>query len=574
LVLTLAVAILLGATASAQAVIQPPQGPGRWATNSPGGPRAYNWQAQNPDGTFTSTSRYISDQQYADLLDYMVSAGDEAVGRTIPSDIRSGLASAGSNFWDGLHTASTSVKTAALDGLQTIGDWSALSTLGDIAPAVIAGGGAFYLGWTIGGQIADLLGLTENGAIPVTPGSGRLDAIAESPVEPGATFHQPNGCGTGCVSDVPFTTQAEGFVTKWRGQDVSGNPVGPLEVFDIGGQCGYSPGPTPGGVGTLGVGNEVFATGGSCDPGGSSSPQTQYGSLSYEQAQVQSLPGPGQGASAPATACSTQESAGGAGANTGPCSGHTTPALPNPTEAQQRQGAKNCASGAAGAAGCALLLSQICSDPASPTYGQCTVPASPPAAATIVIPQPTDNETFDEYKTALIAAGITGTITNQVLNQSQANPSVAPNDVVTASPAPGTEVAPQTDVQVETNPASVAGGGAGAPPSVTQPGINLPQAGTPCTVFPFGIPCWMRDQLAAFTAAPVAPHFAFGAPAVIGGGTVDVNVGTVFGVDISSIMAIARPLLLAAALISIVIWLGGMAMGGSTSSGVSGGGGE
>ena len=90
-------------------------------------------------------------------------------------------------------------------------------------------------------------------------------------------------------------------------------------------------------------------------------------------------------------------------------------------------------------------------------------------------------------------------------------------------------------------------------------------------MFPFGVPCWLKDQLAQFDATPVAPHFSITAPALFGSKRMSVNAGSAFGVGTDTVMAIVRPLLLALTLIAIVLWLasktGGFGGGGGSTAG-------
>src|SRR5438270_11449986 len=99
-----------------------------------------------------------------------------------------------------------------------------------------------------------------------------------------------------------------------------------------------------------------------------------------------------------------------------------------------------------------------------------------------------------------------------------ADPSVKPNDVVRTSPGAGTAVAPTTSVAVYTNPDATPTIAGGSPASPTLPGISAPSgAGTPCNVFPFGIPCWIGSQLSTLDASLTAPSFSIGTPAGRGG---------------------------------------------------------
>jgi hypothetical protein len=193
---------------------------------------------------------------------------------------------------------------------------------------------------------------------------------------------------------------------------------------------------------------------------------------------------------------------------------------------------------------------------------------------TIIIPQPTPNEVYTDYETQLQRVGIKTTPKVVTLDTTNEDPTQGPNAVVQVSPAPGTAVQPSTEVTIEANPdtapaGTVAGGAPGAP---TIPGITVPSVATPCSVFPFGIPCWLGNQLSAFVStSPQAPVFDIPLPNVVCSTDpncrLHIDLGNVFGFDTSTVMGLVRPVLLAISLIGLVVWLGGMAMGGSTGGG-------
>jgi len=199
-----------------------------------------------------------------------------------------------------------------------------------------------------------------------------------------------------------------------------------------------------------------------------------------------------------------------------------------------------------------------------------------PTPLPLAIPAPlSGGETYSAYIARLRTLGFVGTINEVDVPESQIDTSVGPQDVVQTNPAEGTQVAPSTQITVEANPSDAppATGSGSAPVGPTLPGIMLPGAPTPCTVFPFGVPCWLKNQLGSFVSAtPQAPSFSIGTPALFGGGSIDVNLDHPFGADLSSIMAVVRVVLLAVSMIGLVVWLAGFALGGST--GGSGGGAE
>src|SRR5581483_2696985 len=147
-----------------------------------------------------------------------------------------------------------------------------------------------------------------------------------------------------------------------------------------------------------------------------------------------------------------------------------------------------------------------------------------------------------------------------------------PSGVAAVNPQAGTAALPATQIQVEANPSDAPAAtatGVGPPTGPTMPGIHIGGAPTPCSVFPFGIPCWLAHQLGQLNASAVAPSFSIGLPSVFGSGAsqLNVNLDHPFGADLGGIMAVVRPVLLFLALLGITLWLGGMAMGGSTGGG-------
>jgi hypothetical protein len=204
--------------------------------------------------------------------------------------------------------------------------------------------------------------------------------------------------------------------------------------------------------------------------------------------------------------------------------------------------------------------------------GTGTVPA--PELDYLTIPAIDEGETTEHYVTRLDDLGFTN-VTTHTLTGDEIDLELGPDAAVTVDPHAGTQAQAATAIEVQSNPtdAPAAGSATGSPPpGVTEPGIDLPSVGTPCNVFPFGIPCWLTAQLAAFNAPPVAPDVSISTPASLGGSPLDVNLGSFFGVNSSVMMDVFREVLLAASFIGLVMWLGGMAMGGGPDGGSDGGG--
>jgi hypothetical protein len=97
------------------------------------------------------------------------------------------------------------------------------------------------------------------------------------------------------------------------------------------------------------------------------------------------------------------------------------------------------------------------------------------------------------------------------------------------------------------------------PPSL--PSVKLPHLPTPCTVFPFGVPCWFVTQVSSWNARPVAPKIELN----LAGKPLVINLA-----DAEPIMEIVRPVEAVLTCIGIVLLFGRFA---SSSSGSGDGGG-
>jgi hypothetical protein len=91
------------------------------------------------------------------------------------------------------------------------------------------------------------------------------------------------------------------------------------------------------------------------------------------------------------------------------------------------------------------------------------------------------------------------------------------------------------------------------PPTVD--GISFPSIATPCNVFPFGVPCYVIQQIEAINASPVAPDFTVGLPTGHGhSASVTVNANDL-PVDVRTIFSVVRTLFLVMTGTGVVMWL-------------------
>lgn len=177
-----------------------------------------------------------------------------------------------------------------------------------------------------------------------------------------------------------------------------------------------------------------------------------------------------------------------------------------------------------------------------------------------------EHELVAHYVTRLHDVGFTNVTTKF---DEQNDPTREPHEVTSVDPAPGQHAGTDDEITVGENPEPApnegggdGGGGSGGlftPPDV--PSVRWPSIPTPCNVFPFGAPCWVFEQLASLEASPVAPAFSVGTPY----GLLHVDLGNVAGVDLDSLMAAVRPILLVLATLGLVMWLATAARTGSTS---------
>jgi hypothetical protein len=135
-----------------------------------------------------------------------------------------------------------------------------------------------------------------------------------------------------------------------------------------------------------------------------------------------------------------------------------------------------------------------------------------PARLTVLAPNA--HETYDDYVARLRALGLTGTITRVDLSDATMDPQRGPNEAVRTSPKTGSQVEPDAAVKVYVNPDTApetgtgtgegecSGSGCFPTPTFSLGPLNVP---TPCSVFPFGVPCWAKDWLMKWGTVAEAP---------------------------------------------------------------------
>jgi hypothetical protein len=133
-------------------------------------------------------------------------------------------------------------------------------------------------------------------------------------------------------------------------------------------------------------------------------------------------------------------------------------------------------------------------------------PPSPEVEETMIeIPAPNPSELGTVYKSRLETLGFTK-VELDTLSEAATDPGIGPEQVSYTVPAEHTAQVNTTNIVIEQNPATASTppeGGGGSEPSI--PRIKFPEISTPCTKFPFGIPCWLVSRLLEFSATGKAP---------------------------------------------------------------------
>lgn len=499
-------------------------------------------------------STCITQDEYTTLEEEVQASGEEAAGDPISAALSTQDAGVGTSWYDSLSTASDPVKSEALDMAADTGEFAAADAIGSLALPAAAAVGTFYIGWKIGGAIANVLGIsqgTDSCAGGACSGQTEYNATGAMAVKAGFQLDSWTAPSSGWLitfnggsEKVPnYSDYGKDLQTGWH-SCLDGAPVF-VNNLPVGAVGGVADPPVP-------------------SPCNTSSGTTLTYDVYFVPRTVTHLPGPGQG---------------GALFNngTGDCGGlaSSPPSIPaggcdvqaqshiEPSDATQLAGASTALQDPSNDS----ALKSLC---AMPSNSFCSGVQSEPQKGWIQIPAPTPNETYAQYVAQLQKLGLVGTVTQSTLSDAAADPSVGPDDVVRTNPATGTYVDPSTAITVYTNPddSPPPTGGGGAPAAPSLPGISMPAVSTPCSVFPFGIPCWIVNQLHTLvSAAATAPSWTITLPAVFGGNTLTVNLDHPFGVDLGGMMSIVRPVLLFLSFIGLILWVGGMAMGGSTGGG-------
>lgn len=194
-----------------------------------------------------------------------------------------------------------------------------------------------------------------------------------------------------------------------------------------------------------------------------------------------------------------------------------------------------------------------------------------PTPFEIEIPHPEKSELGTHYVTRLHELGFTDVV-EAILPAANEDPRVGPNEVAYTSPAEGSQVRADSTVIVEVNPGDApvpdesGSGGFGS----GLPDLKLPKFGAICTNFPFGVPCWLIGEFAAWSSTASTPIFTIEAVKIHGAtiGPASVNLSS-----LEPIMTKVRPFMILFSTIGLVLLFYNFARGGGPPSGGQGDGG-
>lgn len=425
----------------------------------------------------------------------------------------------------GTIAALRAIKGEGLSVMERLKSWGWLKALGDIGLGLTS----FEVGWKIGSKISDLFfgGSEEEETIPEVPGSQEFVFRKFEPVSAGENLcakgnHQLRASGACSVAN-PFGTPAlvepnGGFLAGWRAlsdhstnvrveayERLSSTKAGTtapcaIEPYD------YFKGEPPGGF-RVELGPDECAS--------KTGPQPNtLDYMVFYPLQVEQLPGAeGEQGGKPRETITT------------PSNENNGVAPVGAPEAEQI--AKECFEGTI----CKELPGWWWNhDPEAKAETHTLNPKlgpDPPDETEVQIPVPNIGERYGEYDKRLEALGLVAE--PAVLAESQIDTTVGPEAVSTTTPYIGSNVEPGVHVKVRYNPGDAAetpaeqgvpveegqeeGQTGGSPGEWTPPAIPaidlspLKETGLGCSVFPFGIPCWLYQVTASLNVSPQCPKW-------------------------------------------------------------------
>jgi hypothetical protein len=429
------------------------------------------------------------------------------------------------------------LKGETLSVMERVKSFGVLRAIGDVALAATA----FEVGLSIGGVVADVLFPAETEYVP--PVSAYFTPAAAEPYEAGATL---------TISGITWPPMsAPGMVLEWEGHEPHLAP----NTYDWG----------EGATNCKGEPREVFP--GTKFLGGPAGMYLQtLGTTtlcggSYPEPTRQEVEG--TGVVPLEVTCLPGESG---------CSPKETKTGTAPTPENQPKVAEEMQKCMEGLLGCTMFPGWWWNhDPEAKSATHNYTGASgldPNEPLTVHVPaiEP-GGETYTHYDARLEEVGLKPEPV--VVAESQIDPRVGPLDVVSVVPEGGTQVEGETKVRVRYNPETapegseqVAEGGTPspwAPPAI--PSIDLSPfstIGDPCSVFPFGVMCWVGTTLSSWSGEGTCPKISIPIGKTIGQ-------EDELGVDTCKwepAMEIIRPVLVVLCTLGLGLLFSGWAMSG------------
>jgi hypothetical protein len=189
------------------------------------------------------------------------------------------------------------------------------------------------------------------------------------------------------------------------------------------------------------------------------------------------------------------------------------------------------------------------------------------------LPAPEKSEVGTDYKSRLESDGFTD-VEIHVVPETSADPTVGPNEVIRVRPDPGSHYDPSTKVDVYVNPGDVpVPEPAPKIPSITIGGITEPELNPPhlnllCENFPFGVPCWLVEELNSWSAVGEAPTLGISSFTIKGH---KIDAGSINLSHLEPVMEKVRPFMIVFGTVGLVLLFYGFATGGNPGSGSGGG---
>ncbi len=188
------------------------------------------------------------------------------------------------------------------------------------------------------------------------------------------------------------------------------------------------------------------------------------------------------------------------------------------------------------------------------------------------LPKPERSEVGTHYKERVEGEGFND-VEIQELPETKTDPKVGPEEVSKVEPEPGNKYDPKTKITVVVNPPGAAPGESGSIPKINIGGIDEPELKPPhldvlCEKFPFGVPCWLLEELKSWSAV--------GSPPTLGISSFSIKGHTIPGasVDLSPlepIMEKVRPVMVVLGTVGLVLLFYSFATGGNAGAGSGGG---